>query len=215
MKPQNMPLRPSAGPLGGPLVIGLCGGIASGKSAVAELFEAAGCLWIDADRIARQVAEDAAVLELIRKRFGDRVIGPDGALDRAALASEVFEDARARRDLERITHPRIRERIEDLLAAGEAARRCILLDVPLLHEAGYADRCDEIVFVDTSDSVRERRARSRGWADGELARREAAQLPLTVKRSHSTAILSNDGSLESTERRVRELLTRWTAERGA
>lgn len=194
------------------MIVGLCGGVASGKSTIARLFEEHGLERIDADAIARAVSAEPAVLQAIEARFGRAALDPAGtALDRAALGRLVFADAAARRDLEAITHPRIRVRIEAALAAARASGRPVVLDVPLLFEGGLWERCDEIGFVDVPDAVRGARAAARGWDAGELARREAAQLPLAVKRSRSTFIISAAGPVEYSRRQVARLIASWRA----
>jgi dephospho-CoA kinase len=198
------PFRPAP-----PLVIGLVGGIASGKSAVAALFAAQGLCRIDADREARRVVDRPEVRAGLRARFGDSIFAADGSLDRAALGALVFADAEARRDLEALTHPAIRAAIAAALDAALAAGDSVLLDVPLLLEGGLVDRCDAVVFVDAPESLRAARVRARGWAEGELQRREAAQLPLAVKKARATASIENAGDLDRTRSQVVRLLAEW------
>lgn len=189
-----------------PLVIGLLGGIAAGKSTVAAAFARRGLHHVDADRHARAVVEDAAVLAQLHAGFGDGILRPDGGLDRAALAARVFQDPAAKRQLEAITHPPIRRAIladaERALAAGES----VLLDVPLLLENGLIERCQATVFVDASEAVRRARAASRGWPEGELERRQATQAPLAEKRARADFVIDNDGPLAATERAVEAVL---------
>lgn len=180
-----------------PLVIGLLGGVAAGKSTVAAAFARHGLLHVDADRIARQVAEDPAVRTRLTARFGDGILAADGQVDRAALARKVFGDVEARAGLEAILHPPIREAILLELQAGLAAGRSVLLDVPLLLENGLIERCHATVFVAASEASRAARAAARGWAEGELQRREAAQAPLARKRAAATFAIDNDGPPEA------------------
>jgi dephospho-CoA kinase len=188
-----------------PLVIGLAGGVASGKSAVAALFAAHGLWHIDADEHARAATADPAILAEVHAQLGERfVVG--GQLDRQAVAEHVFSDPEARRTLEQIVHPAVRARILAQLAEAEAASASCLLDVPLLFEAGLSEQCDLIVFVDTPEEVRRARARGRGWAEGELTRREQSQLPLAEKRARSQQVLDNGGALDETRQAVTALL---------
>lgn len=181
------PFRPPT-----PVVIGIVGGIAAGKSAVAERFAAHGLRHIDADRHARAVSGRADVLAELTATFGPTAVR-DGQLDRAAMAAKVFADPSARGRLEAILHPRIRADILAELAAAKADGQSALLDVPLLFENGLFAHCDHVVFVDAPDAVRQARAASRGWADGELARREQAQLPLAEKRARADFVIDNGG----------------------
>lgn len=188
-------------------VLGVLGGIASGKSAVARFLAGPDGVVLDADRVARDVlASDEVRAELVA-RFGPSILLPDGSPDRARLAERVFASPDDRRELERLTHPRVRA---TLRAALEAARkRCvprIVLDVPLLlendPEHGLARACDALVFVDADERARDARATAtRGWQSGEVARREAAQMPLAHKRERADFVLQNDGSLEQLEAR--------------
>ncbi|MBK8101437.1 MAG: dephospho-CoA kinase [Planctomycetes bacterium] len=210
--PPAHPENPTSHPVFGrqpPIVIGLMGGIASGKTAVAGLFTAHGLRHIDADRIAREVTMRPAVLAAIGRRFGTAVIAADGSLDRVALAARVFSDPTARHDLEALTHPPIRAAILAALQQARQAGASVLLDAPLLLEGGLIDQCDEVVFVDAAEAVRRARARARGWADDELARREAAQASLAVKMARATTTIHNDGDLADTARQVAAALARW------
>lgn len=199
--PSRTPFRPVP-----PLVIGLLGGVASGKSTVARIFGEHGLEVVDADAEARRAVADPEVLAALRARFGDGIFDAAGALDRAALARQVFSEPAARRDLEAITHPPIRAallaQIEKALAEGTS---CVL-DVPLLIENGLIERCDLCVFVDTNDEARRARAAARGWEDGEIARREANQASMNVKKNHCRYTIENDGSLARTVQQVADLL---------
>lgn len=190
-----------------PLVIGLVGGVASGKSTVSGLFEAHGILHIDADSHARAATEDPEVLAEVQATLGERFV-TDGRLDRQAVAEHVFSDPAAKQQLEAIVHPRVRSRILAELDRARASGRSSLLDVPLLFEAGLWEHCDTIVFVDAPDEIRQERARGRGWDDDELPRRERNQLPLADKRARSQHVVDNGGALDDTRRAVAALLSR-------
>jgi len=193
-----------------PVVIGLVGGIAAGKSTVAGLFAERGLWHVDADRIAREVSADPAVLQQVREELGARFVA-DGALDRAALAAEVFREPAIKGRLEAILHPPIRARIRARVAEAKAAGRSALLDVPLLFEGGLFELCDTVVFVAAADDVRRARANARGWADDELQRREQNQLPLDEKRRRAQHVVDNDGELAATRAQVDALLERLEA----
>jgi len=181
------------------------GGIAAGKSTVASRFAAHGIRHVDADFHAREVSEAPAVVEEVAQEIGDRFV-QDGKLDRQALSDHVFRDPAAKAKLEQIVHPRVRQRILSELDEASSQGLTALLDVPLLFEAGLVERCDLVVFVHASDSTRQSRAQSRGWANDELARRESNQMPLTEKRARSQHVIDNDGDLERTHQAVDDLL---------
>lgn len=194
------PFRPRS-----PVVIGIVGGIAAGKSAVAERFAAHGLRHVDADRHARAVSQRKDVLAEVAAAFGPAVVQSSG-FDRAAMAALVFRDPTARTRLEAILHPRIRQDILAELAAARAAGQSALLDVPLLFENGLSEHCDHVVFVDAPDAVRQTRAAGRGWAEGELARREQAQLPLAEKQARADFVIDNGGDRATMAAQVASLL---------
>lgn len=196
------------------LVLGVLGGIASGKSAVARALAGEHGAVVDADAIAREVLDGADVHAALAARFGPAVAPPGRPVDRVELGRIVFADADARRALESLTHPRVRARVRALLdeARARGAPR-IVLDVPLLLENdaqhGLVSECDVLVYVDADADAREARARgSRGWAPGEVARREATQMPLETKRARAHHVLVNSGDLAGLERDVARLLDR-------
>lgn len=193
------------------MVLGVLGGIASGKSAVAALLAGGRGVVLDADRYAREALDSPDVLERLREAFGPSALGPDGHADRIFLAQRVFTDAEARRRLEGWIHPLVRERIlSGLAAARERGAERVVLDVPLLlendAEHGLARLCDHLVFVEASEATRAGRATSRGWAEGEVARREAAQMPLEDKRRRAAYVIHNDGTPDETKIQVDRLL---------
>jgi dephospho-CoA kinase len=181
-------------------VIGLIGGVASGKSKVAQMLLELGAGLLDADRTGHAVlAEDADVHAALRRRWGEGVFGKQGRVDRSAIAARVFGEGSAadaeRRFLESLLHPRIGARLrnqgQEFAAAGRPA---VVLDAPLLLEAGWQPMCDLILMVDASRETRLARAKLRGWTEEEFEQRESAQLSVDVKRLAADAIVSNDGS---------------------
>ncbi len=203
---QPSPLRPFHPAT--PVVIGILGGVASGKSTVARLFAAHGLRHLDADAKARALTEEPAVLADLAARWPRVVTGGTEAprLDRAALAQVVFSDPRARKELEALLHPRIRAALLADLATARAAGESVLLDVPLLLENGLIAECDHVVFVDADAASRARRAAERGWAADELARREAAQAPLAEKAARAGHRIDNSGDLDATRTHIAALL---------
>jgi len=188
-------------------VVGLTGGIASGKSTVSAMFRELGAEVIDADQVAREVVEPGTPgLAEVARRFPG-VVDPSGRLDRAALAGRVFTDPSERRALEAILHPRIREevarRAEALARAGVPV---VLYDAALLIENGLHRDLDGVVLVSAPPEVqRARLARRDGLDDAAITARLAAQLPLADKRAHATWVVDNGGSLEQTRAQVRRI----------
>jgi dephospho-CoA kinase len=200
-----------------PLVVGVLGGIASGKSLVARVLRGPDGVLVDADALAHAVLGEPDVVELVRARFGAAAIGPDGRPDRAVLGRRVFSDAAARAALEGWIHPRVRDRMHAVLASA-AGRPIAVLDVPLLLENdaqhGLVRLVDVLVFVDAPADERDARAqRNRGWPSGEVARREALQLPLSEKRARADVVLANGGTAAELERAATRLRAELLADR--
>jgi dephospho-CoA kinase len=205
-------------------VIGLTGGIASGKSTVARLLAERGVPVIDADHLARQaVMPGMPAAVAIRAAFGDGVFAPDGTLDRAVLGNLVFRDATARRRLEGIMHPAIGQLAEAKLAElRRAGAPLVIYMAPLLIEAGVIDRVDEIwvVYVDRETQLRRLMARDR-IEQAEAESRLDAQLSMEEKKAYGRLVIDNRGTPEELAALVEELWLRelagqlagWTAVR--
>jgi len=191
--------------------IGLVGGVASGKSLVAKMLVELGAGLLDADRTGHAVlAEDANVHRALRGRWGDEIFAPDGSIDRAAIAQRVFGTGEAaeldRRFLEGLLHPRIRRRLNELREQyAVEVRPAVVLDAPVLLEAGWGPMCDRLVMVDAPRELRLQRARDRGWSEEEFHRREASQWPIDDKRRAADLTIANDGTEEELRQAVREL----------
>lgn len=175
------------------LVVGLTGGIASGKSVVASSFERLGVDVIDADQIAREIVEPGQpALEEIRRRFGSEAIDGEGRLRRRHMRELIFDDEQARRDLEAIMHPRIREALAEKSRAAQS-EYCILV-VPLLIKSGMSDLVDRILVVDAPESVQVERLTSRDNIDETLARKMiAAQDTRSLRLEAADDVLVNTG----------------------
>jgi len=178
------------------LRIGLTGGIGSGKSTVSGLLAARGAVIVDADRIAREVVEPGTPgLAAVVEAFGDRVLTPAGALDRPALAAIVFADAEARRRLDGIVHPLVRQRAAELArAAPEDA--VVVHDVPLLVETGQASSYDVVLVVEADVETRLGRLVARGLPESDARARIAAQASDDERRAVADVVLENSGTRE-------------------
>ncbi len=188
------------------IVVGLTGGIASGKSTVAEILRKAGAVIIDADRIARQVvAPGLPAWQEIRDFFGDGILQPDGSIDRAALGTIVFNDAESRRRLESIVHPRVGAEIAVQMqqAVRERPDAVLIMDIPLLFETNRTQGLAEIIVVFTPKPVQRRRLMARDHLSREAAEaRIRAQMPMAEKVRRATVTIDNSGSPAETERQT-------------
>mgnify|MGYP006276980823 FL=1 len=181
-------------------VVGLTGGIGSGKSTVADLFREHGIFVIDADDVSREVVEPGEpALETIRNHFGDAVLQQDGTLDRAALRKRVFNDDGERQWLEALLHPRIAERLKHYLSEADSPYQ--MLVSPLLLETDQHRLCQHIVVVDVSHETQIQRTMSRDDNDrAQVERIIAAQMPREDRLKAAGNVIDNDQPLE----RVRE-----------
>jgi dephospho-CoA kinase len=188
-------------------VIGLTGGIASGKSTVSAMLQDLGAELIDADQVAREVVEpgEPALAEIARRFPG--VVGPDGRLDRAKLGERIFSAPSEREALNAIVHPRIRERVEEK-TRSLAARgvELVIYDAPLLIENRLHEGMEGVILVAAPKELQLERLRARNGLTREQAEaRVASQLPLEEKRRFATWVVENDGPLEQTRARVEEI----------
>ena len=190
-------------------IIGILGGVASGKSTVADQFARLGAGVLDADRAGHEVLRLPAIEAAARKQWGATVFGPEGQIDRAKLARVVFaagtKGQRERACLERLTHPEIarllRGQAEKLAATGVA---WAVLDAPLLLEAGWDKLCDKMVFIEVPRETRLKRALDRGWNEEDFAAREGVQESLEHKRERADVIIDNSGSPQRTQAQVEQ-----------
>ena len=189
-------------------VIGLTGGIASGKSTVAKMLKRLGAPVIDADDLARQVvAPGEAAYQAIVAEFGERILNVDRTINRPALGRIVFADPEARRRLEQLTHPAIGRAAEDALAALRRQNAPAAFYVaPLLIEAGITGRVDEIWVVYVDPQTQLQRLMQRDGLDlADAERRLAAQMPMDEKKKYASVVIDNRGNLEETERQVEKI----------
>jgi dephospho-CoA kinase len=189
------------------LLVGLTGGIGSGKSTVARLLEKRGAVVFDADLLAREAVEPgtpghAAVIE----RFGADVLAPGGELDREALASIVFADPSARRDLEEIVHPEVRRLFAEGSEAYRDTDRVVVFSAPLLVETGMHTAFEILVVVSATVATQiERLMRQRGMSESSIRARIEAQAPLEDKAEVADFLVDNAGTLDELESQVDRL----------
>lgn len=201
-------------------VVGLTGGLASGKSTVAAVLRELGAHVISADEVAREVvAPGSEALAEIAAALGPEVLRPDGTLDRRAVAERIFQDADARRALNAITHPRIRRRIAERVAEVRARTpdAVVVVEIPLLLDtaAGGAYALDGIVVVYADEATQAARLAARdGLSPQEAHRRLAAQRPLREKLAGATWVIDNSGPREATRRQVEALWRAWRVRGG-
>ncbi|MGO3362233.1 MAG: dephospho-CoA kinase [Corynebacterium sp.] len=180
-------------------IIGLTGGIGSGKTTVAERLRQKGAFIVDADKVAREVVEPGQpALRELADAF-DGVITEDGTLDRAGLARQAFVTPEATEKLNSITHPRIRERTQKLFAQAKSdGREIAVYDMPLLIENGETGQVDTVLVVDASDETRvQRLVDSRGLDEDDARRRIAAQIDRESRLKAADVVLDNSGDVES------------------
>ena len=194
------------------LVIGIAGGIACGKSSVAECFQRLGATVLNADQIGHQVLYEPSVRQQIRENWGESIF-VNGEVDRSALGRIVFDPLRGDSELaklEQITHPLIGQRISDALSHLEQENLpAVVLDAPVMFKAGWDRLCDKIVFVHAEEAIRQQRVAERGWLPEELKRREVRQVSIATKRSRATDVIDNSLSIEETFLQIEALWHRW------
>jgi dephospho-CoA kinase len=193
-------------------ILGLIGAIGAGKSTVANHLAKRGGFVVDADKLGHLVLEEAAVKTALVARWGDKILSPDGSMNRKAIGAIVFQNPAERHALEAIVFPRIHEREQDLFASVQNRDevRFIVLDAAVLLEAGHGSICWKLLFVDAPRALREARVHARsGWSAEELTRREASQMPLDEKRKLADAVVHNDGAVETLAQDLDDILRSW------
>jgi dephospho-CoA kinase len=194
------------------LIIGLTGGIASGKSTVARMLLELGIPVIDADQIAREVVEigEDAYLQIVEK-FGEEILQADKTIDRAKLGAIVFNDEEKRKLLNSIVHPAVRQKMleqkEQYVKKGE---KNIVLDIPLLFESNLTYLVDKILVVYVDDHIQLERLMERNcFSKEEAEARIKAQLPLKEKAAKADAVIDNNGTIEQTKEQLLNILKQW------
>jgi len=190
-------------------VIGILGGIGSGKSTVAAEFAKLGCGVIDADKIAHELLAREAVKEEIAARFGRVVLDGDGRIDRRKLAEMVFSDAEKLSLLNQVIHPLVLERTEKLIDQyrRQSHVKAIVLDMPLLLEVGWAERCNKLIFVDSEQKLRQGRAKKMGFDENHLKIRENFQISLDKKFDLADNTVENNSDFSALVRQVADIFS--------
>jgi dephospho-CoA kinase len=188
------------------LSIGLTGGIACGKSEVGRILEREGAQIRDADELAHELIRcGGSLFDKVVKRFGAGIVGRDGEIDRQILGRRVFADAEERKALEALIHPEVIRTLRRWIAGETRQGKNAVAIVPLLFEVGWTDAWDAVVCVASSSEVVIERLKQRGLSEPEARARISAQMPLEIKIRKAKHVIQNDGTLNSLEKRTREV----------
>jgi len=195
------------------MILGVTGGIATGKSSVVRMFHDLGAIVVSADELAREaVAPGSPALRELVARFGEAILLPDGTLDRKALANIIFSDPQARSDLNKIMHPAIASLSESRLRELSRSRHLIVYESPLLYEAGAEKRVDLVLVVTADEASQLQRLMKRDEiAEDDARNRITAQMPLAEKVRRADFVIDNSGSLAVTESQVKTVFRRLQA----
>jgi dephospho-CoA kinase len=189
-------------------IIGIVGGIGSGKTLVAKMLGEMGCGVIHSDDDVRLAYDDPAVRQTIRQWWGGDVFKADGSVDRGRIGKIVFNDPAQRKRLEGLLHPWVANRREKRMREMAASALAFVWDSPLLFETGLNSACDAVIFVDATLEKRLERVAGRGWDAAELARREKSQWPLDKKRLIADYMVVNTADADTLRGQVSRLLSR-------
>ena len=191
-------------------IIGILGGICSGKSTVAGEFAKLGCKVIDADKIVHELLDKTDIKEKIHNLFGEAVLDSEGKIDSKKLAGVVFANADKIRSLNKIIHPFVLERTEELIEKynGQREVKAIVLDMPLLAEVGWDKRCDKLIFVDCKRELRIERAKKKGVFDeNQLKIREKFQISLDNKVSITDNTIDNNSGFSALAKQIANIFS--------
>ena len=203
------------GSIGDKPIIGILGGIGSGKSTVAAEFAKLGCKVIDADRIAHELFTKKTIKEKIVVAFGRTILDSKGEIDRNRLGRIVFTDADKLSVLNGIIHPLVMEHAEELIEQYKRQNqvKAIVLDMPLLVEVGWAKRCDRLVFIDCEREIREKRAKNLGFDKNQFKIRENFQISLDNKARLTDNIIDNNSGVFTLAKQVADIFS-YTVDNG-
>jgi dephospho-CoA kinase len=188
-------------------IIGILGGIGSGKTAVASEFGRLGCRVIDADRIAHEALDRKDIKQIIVRLCGEAILDPSGRIDRKKLSYIVFADADKLASLNKIIHPFVLKRAEQLIErySRQSRVKAIVLDMPLLVEVGWAKRCSGLIFVDCQRPLRLDRAKKMGFDENQIKMRENFQISLDSKADIADNIIDNNSDFRALARQVTDI----------
>jgi dephospho-CoA kinase len=197
------------GKIGDKPIIGILGGICSGKSTVAREFAKLGCKVIDADKIAHELLDRKEIKEKITKLFGKGILGSEGNIEHKKLAGVVFKDSNKLALLNEIIHPLVLKRVEELIDKyeGQNQVKAIVMDMPLLAEIGWTERCDKLIFVNCRQKIRAERAKKLGFDKNQLKIRENFQISLDKKRSLADNTVENNSDFSAMVRQVADIFS--------
>ena len=191
-------------------IIGILGGVGSGKSTVAAEFAKLGCKVIDADKIAHELLDKKTVQDKIAALFGKNILDSSGKIDRKKLADVVFADADKLSSLNKIVHPFVLGRAEELIERYNRQNqvKAIVLDMPLLVEVGWAKRCDKLIFVGCERQLRIDRAKKLGiFGENQLKIRENFQISLDNKANIADNMIDNNSDLSGLAKQVADIFS--------
>lgn len=197
------------------IMIGLTGGIASGKSTVSNLLKERGFTILDADIAARVVVEPGQIAyKRIIESFGRDILNKDESINRSKLGSIIFNDAEKRKTLNSIIHPAVRECLNDWKnEAIKEGKKTIIYDIPLLYESNLTYLVEKVIVVFVNPDIQLKRLLNRnGLSEEEALARIRSQLPLNEKVERADAIIDNNGTIDETERQINELINDWKLE---
>ena len=191
-------------------IIGIAGGIGSGKTLVASMFADLNCLVVNSDEMVRQAYKDPGVKQALRQWWGKLVFDPTGEVDRSAVARKIFTLPSERQRLERLIHPIVNEHRKAVMNQAAADPRIVAFvwDTPLLFETELNKLCDSVIFVEAPIELRVQRLKEgRGWDQAELERRENSQMPLDKKKRIADYVIVNAADADQARGQVREVLS--------
>jgi dephospho-CoA kinase len=193
------------------LVVGLVGGIGSGKTAVATEFARHGAAVISGDEIGHEALRQPEIRTKVIERFGAGIVGDRGQIDRQKLGAIVFADSAQLRDLEKLVFPWIECGLEQRVSAAQqnTAVRFVVVDAAVMMEAGWDKHCDKIVFVDAPEEIRQARLLQRGWTKEEIDARTRSQMPLAEKAAKAEVIIDNSGPPTALTPQIARLVESW------
>ncbi|MEJ2695224.1 MAG: dephospho-CoA kinase [Candidatus Sulfobium sp.] len=186
-------------------ITGLTGNYGMGKSFVLSLFRDLGAITIDSDRIVDGLLREGKVVSDMKKLLGEDVLDREGRLDKKAVAQRIFSDPASRRSVEALLHPLVLERVDHLVQGVKDANRFVVVEIPLLFEGNYGDRFRKTMTVFTSEETALERLEAEGVPRREALLRLNSQMPIDRKKELADYIIDNNGNMEETRERVKEL----------